>query len=37
MVIALFASDPNSGNVNFDPTSLPAYEALAEYLMNRPR
>jgi CubicO group peptidase (beta-lactamase class C family) len=33
MVIARFASHPMAGNVNFDPTSLPAYQALAEHLM----
>jgi CubicO group peptidase (beta-lactamase class C family) len=35
MVIARFASHPMAGNVNFDPTSLPAYQALAEHLMER--
>src|SRR5207342_1409620 len=29
MVIARFASHPMAANVNLDPTSLPAYEALA--------
>ncbi|MFD0850012.1 serine hydrolase domain-containing protein [Sphingosinicella xenopeptidilytica] len=33
MVIARFASHPMAGNANFDPTSLPAYQALAEHLM----
>ncbi len=33
MVIARFASHPLAGNFNFDPTSLPAYQALAEHLM----
>ena len=33
MVIARFASHPMSTNASFDPTSLPAYEALARYLM----
>ena len=33
MVIVRFASHPKSGNVNLDPTSLPAYEALANHLM----
>lgn len=33
MVIARFASHPVAGNVGIDPTSLPAYEALAEHLM----
>lgn len=33
MVIARFASHPKAGNVNLDPTSLPAYRAIAEHLM----
>jgi CubicO group peptidase (beta-lactamase class C family) len=33
MVIARFASHPLAGNVNLDPTSLPAYRAIAEHLM----
>lgn len=33
MVIVRFASHPKSGNVNLDPTSLPAYRALADHLM----
>ena len=33
MVIARFASHPLAGNVNLDPLSLPAYRAVAEYLM----
>lgn len=33
MVIARFASHPKAGNVNLDPTSLPAYRAIAERLM----
>jgi CubicO group peptidase (beta-lactamase class C family) len=33
MVIARFASHPLGANVNLDPTSLPAYQALAEHLM----
>ncbi|MBW7945635.1 MAG: serine hydrolase, partial [Sphingomonadaceae bacterium] len=33
MVIARFASHPMAANANFDPTSLPAYQALAEHLM----
>jgi len=37
MVIARFASHPKSGNVNMDPTSLPAYEALADHLMTGSR
>jgi CubicO group peptidase (beta-lactamase class C family) len=35
MVIARVASHPLAGNVNFDPTSLPAYHALAKHLMNK--
>ncbi len=35
MVIARFASHPVAGNVNFDPTSLPAYHALAKHLMKK--
>jgi CubicO group peptidase (beta-lactamase class C family) len=35
MVIARFASHPLAANVNLDPTSLPAYEALAKHLMGR--
>lgn len=35
MVIARFASHPLAGNVNLDPTSLPAYHALAKHLMER--
>ncbi|PSN19635.1 6-aminohexanoate hydrolase [filamentous cyanobacterium CCP5] len=34
MVIARFASHPVAGNAAMDPTSLPAYEALANYLMD---
>lgn len=34
MVIARFASNPVAGNAANDPTSLPAYEALARHLMN---
>ena len=33
MVIARFASHPLAGNVNLDPTSLPAYRAIAEHLL----
>lgn len=33
MVIARFASHPTAGNVNIDPTTLPAYEAIAKHLM----
>ena len=32
MVIVRFASSPLAGNVNLDPTSLPAYEAVARQL-----
>lgn len=35
MVIARFASHPVAGNSAIDPTSLPAYEALARHLMNK--
>ena len=34
MVIARFASHPLAANMNLDPTSLPAYEALAAHLLN---
>lgn len=34
MVIARFASHPMAANVNLDPASLPAYEALATHLMS---
>ncbi|MGH8239451.1 MAG: serine hydrolase domain-containing protein [Steroidobacteraceae bacterium] len=37
MVIARFASHPLAANVNLDPTSLPAYRAIAEHLMARSR
>jgi CubicO group peptidase (beta-lactamase class C family) len=37
MVIARFASFPNAANGFNDPTSLPAYAALAQYLMDHPR
>ena len=33
MVIARFASTPQAGNAANDPTSLPAYHAVAKYLM----
>lgn len=33
MVIARFASHPLGANVNLDPTSLPAYHAVARHLM----
>jgi CubicO group peptidase (beta-lactamase class C family) len=35
MVIARFASHPVQGNVGIDPTSLPAYEALAKHLISK--
>lgn len=35
MVIARFASSYLSSNKYIDPTSIPAYEAVAEYLMNK--
>lgn len=35
MVIVRFASYPTAGNSRIDPTSLPAYQAVAEYLMNK--
>jgi CubicO group peptidase (beta-lactamase class C family) len=37
MVIARFASHPVAANGFFDPTSLPAYRALAKHLMANPR
>lgn len=33
MVVARFASHPIAGNAGIDPTSLPAYEALAQHLI----
>ena len=33
MVIARYASHPMAGNAAIDPTSLPAYQALAEHLL----
>ena len=33
VVIARFGSHPLAANVNFDPTSLPAFEAVARWLM----
>lgn len=33
MVIVRFASFPSAANAQIDPTSLPAYQAVAEYLM----
>lgn len=35
MVIVRFASNPQASNVNFDDISLPAYQAIAEALMQR--
>jgi CubicO group peptidase (beta-lactamase class C family) len=37
MVIARYASHPLAGNANLDPTSLPAYHALAKHLIANPR
>ncbi|WP_309646695.1 serine hydrolase [Phenylobacterium sp.] len=37
MIIVRFASFPLAANPNMDPISLPAYHALAEHLMARPR
>jgi CubicO group peptidase (beta-lactamase class C family) len=37
MTIVRFASHPLAANANLDPTSLPAYRALAGYLMAHPR
>jgi CubicO group peptidase (beta-lactamase class C family) len=36
MVIARFASHPQGANYNLDPTSLPAYHAIAKYLRSAP-
>jgi len=33
LVIARYASHPLAANANLDPTSLPAYHALAKFLM----
>jgi hypothetical protein len=33
MVIARYASHPLAANANMDPTSLPAFHALAKHLM----
>jgi CubicO group peptidase (beta-lactamase class C family) len=33
VVIVRFASHPSAKNAVIDPTSLPAYQAVAEYLM----
>lgn len=35
MVIVRFASFPTATNAKIDPTSLPAYQAVAEYLMEK--
>ena len=35
MVIVRFASFPSAKNAKIDPTSLPAYQAVAEYLMGK--
>jgi CubicO group peptidase (beta-lactamase class C family) len=35
MVLVRFASFPKAGNAAIDPTSLPAYEAVAKYLMGK--
>jgi CubicO group peptidase (beta-lactamase class C family) len=35
MVIVRFASFPTAKNANIDPTSLPAYQAVAEYLIKK--
>ena len=37
MVIARYASHPLAANANLDPTSLPAYDALARHLIANPR
>ena len=36
MVIVRLASFPTAKNAKIDPTSLPAYQAVAEYLLTRP-
>lgn len=36
VVIARFGSHPTAGNAANDPTTLPAFDALAHYLMSRP-
>lgn len=36
MVIVRFASHPLAANAANDPTSLPGYQALAEYLLRKP-
>lgn len=37
VVIARYASHPQAGNAANDPTTLPAFDALARYLMTTPR
>jgi hypothetical protein len=37
MVIARYASFPMAANAFNDPTSLPAYQAMADYLVANPR
>lgn len=37
MVITRFSSHPSAKNAAIDPTSLPAYAALADYLMKKPK
>jgi hypothetical protein len=37
IVIARFASHPLAGNMHLDPTSLPAYRAIADRLLRKPR
>jgi CubicO group peptidase (beta-lactamase class C family) len=36
MVIVRFSSFPQAKNAVIDPTSLPAYQALGEYLLQKP-
>jgi len=36
MVLARFASHPLAANINLDPTSLPAYRAVADHLIAHP-
>ena len=35
MVIVRFSSHPSASNSKIDPTSLPAYQAVAEYLLSK--
>ncbi len=35
MVLVRFSSHPSAKNAKIDPTSLPAYQAVAEYLLNK--